>query len=264
MRKKVYKYIYGPVSSWRLGKSLGIDPLSQKEKVCTFDCIYCQIGKTLRFTRERKVYVLADEVIKEIKSLPALKVDYFTFSGRGEPLLAKNLGRMIRALKKIRKEKIAVLTNSTLLSRKDVRKELLPADFVSLKLDAYSQDSLKKINNPAMGITFPSILKGIMQFKKEYKGRLGLQIMFVRENKDSYKKLAVLAAKIQPDEVQINTPLRPCGVKPLSEKQIAKITAYFRKIPVLKGRKIISVYEAKPEKVTPISTKDTLKRRGKI
>jgi len=264
MRKEAFKYIYGPVYSWRLKRSLGIDLLSQKEKICTFDCTYCQLGKTLKFTRERKVYVPSDKILEELKALPAIKIDYLTFSGRGEPALAKNLGEAIRKVKGLGKGKVAVLTNSTLLSRKNVRRDLLSADFAVLKLDASSQKLLGRINRPAKGITFASILKGIMQFKREYKGRLGLQIMFIEKNKDSFRELSELAVKIHPDEIQINTPLRPCGVKPLSREEIAKITAYFRKIPALKDTKIVSVYEARRARVQAISVKDTLKRRGKI
>ena len=103
--KSAFKYIYGPVPSWRLGSSLGIDPLSQKGKVCTFGCIYCQIGETKLLTDERKTFVRIPDLIDELGSLPPLKIDYITFSGTGEPTLAANLGQMIKAIKKIRKEK---------------------------------------------------------------------------------------------------------------------------------------------------------------
>ncbi|PIU50853.1 radical SAM protein [Candidatus Desantisbacteria bacterium CG07_land_8_20_14_0_80_39_15] len=263
MKKKNFKYIYGPVSSWRLGSSLGIDLLSQKKKICTFGCIYCQVGRTTRHTGERKVYVPSKEILEEIQALPRIKIDYLTFSGRGEPTLAKNLGEIISKLKKSRKEKIAVLTNSSLLTRKKVRKDLSKADFVIVKLDAYSQESFERINKPIKGISLKKILKGIFEFKKEYRSRLGLQIMFMKENKDDYKKIALLAQKISPDEIHINTPLRPCPVKPLSKKEISKIVAYFRKIPAFSKIKIISVYDKKPQKVLSLSAEDTVRRRGK-
>jgi len=123
MTKKQYKYIYGPVPSWRLGSSLGIDPLSAKDKICSFDCIYCQIGKTTIHTKKRKVFVSAEQLIEELKSLPPVDIDYITFSGRGEPTLAKNLGEMIAEVKKIRKEPVAVLTNASLLYDKEVRED---------------------------------------------------------------------------------------------------------------------------------------------
>ena len=256
-KEKRFKYIYGPVPSWRLGSSLGIDLLSQKEKVCNFDCLYCQIGKTKRYTQARKVYVSTEAVAREIKSLPEVSIDYLTFSGRGEPTLAANLGEVARAIKSIRTEPLAILTNSSLIDNQDVRKDLLLIDFVCLKLDSYSQQSLEKINNPAAGIRFENILNGIKQFRKEYKGRLGLQIMFIEQNKNMAEELAGLARLIGPDEVQINTPLRSCAPVALAPKEISSIKRCF------KGLNIVSPYDVSPRKVSPISARDTLKRRGK-
>ncbi|MEW6040314.1 MAG: radical SAM protein [Elusimicrobiota bacterium] len=258
MWKKGLKYIYGPVPSWRLGSSLGIDPISEKDKICTFDCIYCQLGRTYKFANERNTYVTSKEVIDEISSLSEMKIDYITFSGRGEPTLAENLGEMIESIKTLRKDKIAVITNSSLMDRKNAVEDLLLADFVIAKLDAYSQESLEKINRPMKQVTFNTILDGIKQFKSRYKGKFALQIMFIEENKDNAKELAQFAREIKPDEVQINTPLRPCRVKPLSKEDISNIKEYF------KDMNYISVYDNEKKKVEPISTEDTLKRRGKI
>src|SRR3989338_4876143 len=105
--KPSYRYIYGPVPSWRLGRSLGIDPISRENKVCTFNCVYCQLGHVQLFSDKRDVFVPTEDIIKEINSLPDLKIDYITFSGKGEPPLAENLGGIIREIKKIRDEKIA-------------------------------------------------------------------------------------------------------------------------------------------------------------
>ncbi len=271
MAKENFKYIYGPVSSWRLGTSLGIDLLSQEAKVCNFDCIYCQLGRTRAYRNERKLYIPTHAVIKELEKVPGIKVDYITFSGRGEPTLAENLGQVIKEVKKIRKEPIAILTNSALMVREDLRKELALADFVAAKLDVYSRESFEEINRPAPEIEFGDILKGIKSFRKEYHGRLALQIMFVGENKSKAKDLAYLANYIKPDEIQINTPLRPCNVKPLSREDIFKIKEYFEYFLFecksdFSGREIdvISVYDTKKHKeVTPISNKETLIRRGK-
>ena len=257
MTKYKFKYIYGPVPSWRLGSSLGIDLLSQKDKVCNFDCIYCQLGKNPGYTQKRKLYVPTENILKELNMLPKIHIDYITFSGRGEPTLAINLGETIKAIKELRKEPIAILTNSSLIDRKEIRRELFLADFVALKLDAYSQDSLEKINRTSPGIRFENIFNGIKEFRKEYTGKLALQIMLINENKDGASKLAELAHQIQPDEVQINTPLRPCPVKPLSLSYIVRIKRHFE------GLNIVSIYDAEHKKVTPISTKDTLRRRGK-
>jgi len=258
MKTKDFKYIYGPVPSWRLGSSLGIDPISQREKICTFDCVYCQLGKTENFTDRRETFIPVIKIIEELDLLPPVHIDYITFSGRGEPTLAGNLGRMIKAIKRIRKEKIAILTNSSLLKRKDVQEDLLPADFVVAKLDAGSQKVLDIVDKPMDTIKFDSIVEGIKDFRGIYKGKLALQIMFIAENKKYAEGMARLIKEIKPDEVQINTPLRPCGVKPLSRIELEEIENYF------KGLKVVSVYKAEKKKVEPISNEDTLKRRGKI
>jgi len=222
-----YRYIYGPVFSWRLGRSLGIDPISCKDKVCSFDCIYCQVGNTEILSSDRKEYVPAKEIIEEIKSLPSLEIDYITFSGKGEPTLAKNLGEIIKEIRKTRKEKIAVITNASLIHKKDVQLDLSLADFVMVKLDAPSEEAFRKINRPMPDKTIGEILKGIKGFRSFYKGRLALQVMFIEENYAYAKDLVGFIKGINPDEVQINTPLRPCAVKALSKEQLDSIKSYF-------------------------------------
>lgn len=251
-----YKYIYGPVASWRLGDSLGVDLISREDKVCTFDCVYCQIGSTRVRDDKREVFVPTKLVLSEINALPDLKIDYVTFSGRGEPTLARNLGEVIREIKKIRQEKIAVITNSSLMGRKDVRGDLALADLVMAKLDACCEAPFLRINKAAEGVTFDKTLEGIKEFKSGYKGRLALQVMFIEGNKKCAGEIAKLAKEIDPEEVQINTPLRPCGVEPLSIEDINKIKAHF------KGMNVISVYDAKKRKAKSINKEDTLRRRG--
>ncbi len=267
--KVQFKYIYGPVPSWRLGSSLGIDLLSQEEKICNFDCIYCQLGQTKKHTIERKIYVPLEKVIKELEALPNVGLDYITFSGRGEPTLAENLGEAIKAIKLIRKVPVAVLTNSSLMDKENVRNELSLADFVIAKLDAYSPESLQAINNPHYDIEFASIIDGIKEFKRSYQGKLALQIMFIDKNKSDVNKLIYLTNYIKPEEVQINTPLRPCNIKLLSKEEIFKIKKSFT--ATCKGEfcgrelNIISVYDERVLKnVLPVSNVDTLKRRGKV
>ncbi|MGB3057677.1 MAG: radical SAM protein, partial [Candidatus Omnitrophota bacterium] len=209
MAKKRYKYIYGPVPSWRLGRSLGVDPISAEVKICSFDCVYCQLGKTKMLTGRRKNFVPVSKIVQEIRSLPTVKIDYITFSGAGEPTLAKNLGEMIKTVKSIRKEPVAVLTNSSLMHRKDVRKDLSHADLVVAKLDASSEKTFKEINRPLKGITLQKVIDGIKKFSAGYAGKLALQIMFIKENEKFAGEIAQLAKKIDADEIQLNTPLRP-------------------------------------------------------
>ena len=237
--------------------SLGIDPLAQVDKVCNFDCIYCQLGRTTDFSNERKEYVATKDLMEEIQSLPRdLNIDYLTFSGRGEPTLAKNLGAMIKAFKKSRTEKVAVLTNSVLLSRGDVRDDLSLADFVMAKLDVSSQKMLTSIDQAMKGITFQDIVKGIMTFHEMFTGKLALQIMLLSKNKRYFKKIAQVARLINPDEVQLNTPLRPGGVTPLSREEMWEAKENFE------GMNVVSVYDVERKELEPFNFKDTVKRHG--
>ncbi len=266
-RHRKFRRIYGPVSSWRLGRSLGVDILPQKGKACTFDCLYCQLVSATRPTTKRKNFVPAAGIAAEIKKLPKnLKIDYITFSGYGEPSLAENLGETIRAVKKISKKKTAVITNASLMRYKDVRRDLSFTDLVAAKLDAYSEESFRRINRPAKGIEFKDVVKGLKIFRKAYKGRFALQIMFVPQNRKRFREMAEIAYAIRPDEIEINTPTRPSLVKPLSKDDISEITAYFRAYgKSLKAHvKVISVYEARHKKVSVIDERDTVKRRGGV
>ncbi len=259
MVRKMFNHIYGPVSSWRLGRSLGVDPVyAGSGKICSFDCVYCQAGKSGRLTGKRKVFVPTGKILEEIKAFPDIKIDYITFSGAGEPTLAGNLGEIIKGIRKIRKNKIAVLTNSSTMDKKDVRKDLATADFVIAKLDAHSQELFAKINKPAKTIKFDKIIKGLKKFRSYYKGRFALQIMLHKGNRSYAKNIAYLVREISPDEVQINTPTRPCGIKPLSRGEIEKIKTFFS------GTKVTSVYDAKKKSVKPVSERAVLKRRGKF
>jgi wyosine [tRNA(Phe)-imidazoG37] synthetase (radical SAM superfamily) len=262
MEQPQYKYIYGPVSSWRLGRSLGIDPISSFQKTCTFDCGYCQAGRTEVFLSEREVFVPTEALIQELRSLPEIAVDYITFAGNGEPTLAKNLGEMIRAVKMVRSEKIAVITNASLIDRQDVVEDLLLADLVEVKLDASSEASFKAVSQPTTEILWEDVLEGLKAFRKVYGGHLTLQAMFVAGNKALAPDLAKIALEIGPDEIEINTPLRDSPVRPLSIEAIHEITAIFRGICGARI-KVRSVYEAKREKSRPFCQPSTERRRGK-
>ncbi len=257
MGEKKYKYIYGPVSSWRLGISLGIDPLSSEEKVCNFNCQYCQLGPTRHFFCRREIFVPTESLIEEIRDFPKdIPIDYMTFSGRGEPTLAKNLGEMILAVKAIRPEKIAVITNSVLIGREDVRKDLLPADFILAKLDAFHQESLQLVNDPVPGVRYDDILKGIRDFRREFHKKFALQIMFTRQNQAFAPYIAGQIREIGADEIEINTPLRPSPAVPLSPEELADVKKVFADCPVT------TVYELQQKAVRPINKQDTVRRHG--
>lgn len=256
MIQKQFKYIYGPVYSWRLGMSLGIDPVTAKGKICNFDCVYCQLGRTVEFHSAREVFVPTREIMREIESLPAIPIDHYTFSGRGEPTLAKNLGEMIRALRSQGRGKIAVITNAALIDQEDVQEDLASADFVLAKLDAWDENSLKEIDIPAREIQFSRIVSGLKAFKRRFGGKLALQIMFIEHNKSHAKDIAQIAREINPDEIQINTPLRPSAVKPLGREELSEIKKCFQGLPV------VSVDEAQRKEVPPFDDHDTIRRHG--
>jgi wyosine [tRNA(Phe)-imidazoG37] synthetase (radical SAM superfamily) len=252
-----FKYVYGPVFSWRLGKSLGIDPLSDREKICNMDCIYCQLGKTNHLTNERKIYVSTWNIIDEVTRVGLNDLDYITISGRGEPTLALNLGNIIGELKKIRKEGIAVITNASLLDHQDVQDDLAQSDYVIAKLDACDQNSLLSVDKPVSSLHFDSVSEGLQSFRKRYHGRLAIQIMFVDENKDISSRIAELVRNLEVDEVQINTPLRPCASRPLSEEQLFSIKQSFRGLPA------VTVYEAeRRQDIVPLDDTSTILRHG--
>ncbi|MBN1688244.1 MAG: radical SAM protein [Candidatus Omnitrophica bacterium] len=260
--KNHFQYLYGPVSSWRLGISMGIDPLSQKEKNCTFGCVYCQLGERGVFTDERRVFVPTHAILDEVKRLPKLEIDTFTFSGRGEPTLAKNLGEMIQGIRNIRQEKIAVITNSSLIHRVDVQNDLLGADLVLAKLDAPTQELFNRINRQMPQIQLDAILSGLKQFRKKFTKKLALQIMFIQENQPFASEMAMLAKTLQVDEIQINTPLRPSGVRPLGQDDIEAIKKTFQSLCDTRTV-ILSVYDVEKKNVAAVEDGETLRRRGK-
>lgn len=208
--------IYGPVKSWRVGNSLGVDLLLDTS-TCSFNCVYCQLGFIQRITKERKVYVPTKKVIDDFLNSNWKSADVITFSGSGEPTLSLNIGEVINKIKEITKGKIpiCILTNGTLLNDKSVRDDLKNADLISVKLDAPDDKTLQMINRPAKGINIDLILNGIMKLKNEIKEggvpgpRLQIQIMFMPQNKNQIKELAEILNKIKPDEVALNTPTRP-------------------------------------------------------
>ncbi len=251
--------IYGPVPSWRLGRSLGIDLLSTSGKTCNFNCIYCQLGDTTHILTEPKGFVSLEQLASEIEPARKIEADYATFSGMGEPTLANNLGKAIDMVKSVLDLPVAVLTNSSLLFRGDVRQQLIHADVVVAKLDAPNDELLQRINRPAFSLHFDQLVEGIKRLRDEYKGKVALQMMFVQANRDYAPEMATVAHQVSPDEVQINTPLRPCGVKPLPPGDMAAIREEFSNL-----ENVVTVYEAPKREIVPLDLAETLRRRPKL
>ena len=181
-----------------------------------------------------------ESIVAEIRALPdTLKLDTVTFSGRGEPTLAENLGEMIRAIKAFRPETIAVITNAVLIDRLDVQDDLLAADLVLAKLDAFDQASLQSVNDPPPDVKFEAILAGIKEFRRKYRHKLALQIMFTDQNKSQAAQIAEVVRDIGADEIELNTPLRPNPCQPLSEEELTAVKQIFSRYAVT----VKTVYE---------------------
>lgn len=200
--------VYGPVDSWRMGRSLGIDILFT-DSICSFRCVYCQLGKIQNATRERKVWVPTARILSDLENSDWASADVITFSGSGEPTLALNLGEAIHLVRQKTGKPIAVLTNSTLLIDPSVRANLLAADKVFCKLDAAEESTLQMIDRPVDGINLTSIVEGIKALRAEYAGFLAIQSMWMPANLKDLQAFAKLINEIGPDEVQLNTPTRP-------------------------------------------------------
>jgi wyosine [tRNA(Phe)-imidazoG37] synthetase (radical SAM superfamily) len=217
------------VPSRRLGFSLGVDILPYK--TCSFDCIYCQLGRTARKTVRRGCFFPIREILRQIKAAVAQnpRIDHITFSGSGEPTLHTGIGRLIREIKKMTGIPVVVLTNSSLLTRKSVRRALLAADIVVPSLDAATAASFRRVNRPAPSVGVEDIIKALALFRREFKGSLWLEVMLVKGINDSpadIKALKKAIARIGPDRVQLNTVVRPPAEKwsrPLSKKALARI-----------------------------------------
>lgn len=209
------KYVFGPVPSRRLGQSLGIDPIPFK--TCNWNCVYCQLGRSSPLVAERSNFFPPEEVVVEVESALAvprtLPIDWLTFAGSGEPTLHTGLGTMIRRLKAVTPLPIAVITNGALLYDPQVREDLLQADAVLPTLDAGSERLYRRINRPTPGLDFDRYVDGLATFRREYRGQLWVEVMLVRglnDTDEDLRDLAEILQRLQPDEVQLNSPSRAC------------------------------------------------------
>ncbi|HSR50553.1 MAG TPA: radical SAM protein [Acidobacteriota bacterium] len=250
--------VYGPVKSWRVGRSLGID-LLLLNSICSFNCVYCQLGDIQVRTNDRRVFVPTDKVLEDLRQAPWQDCDIVTFSGNGEPTLAANLGEAVKAAKDLTGKPVLVLTNGSLLDDPQVRRDLCFADRVFVKLDAASADVFRRFNRPVEGVRLSQIVEGAQALRSEFSGYLGVQIMFLPPNLEEAEAMIPLLRRIRPDEVQVNTPTRPhprewrlknrsgrradpCNkvLKPLPVEQLEDISRRFRQAT---GLQVVSVYD---------------------
>jgi len=208
------KYVYGPVPSRRLGQSLGIDTIPLK--TCNWNCVYCQLGRTVPLTNERKEYFPSEAILAEVKAALAShqpgEIDWLTFVGSGEPTLHSGIGWLILAVKLLTDLPIAVITNGSLLYLPDVRRDLIWADVVMPSLDAGTADLYRQLNRPHPEATFERLVDGLAAFRQDYSGKLWVEVMLVQGLNDTdraLQELATILRRIQPDEVHINLPTRP-------------------------------------------------------
>lgn len=212
-----FSHLFGPVSSRRLGRSLGVDLVPYK--VCSFDCVYCEVGPTTFKTTIRQDFFPPSEVEEELERFLAASpaLDYITLSGSGEPTLSLSLGRVVTFIKnRFPSYPLAVLTNGSLLGDKEVQQELLPADVVLPTLCTVNEETFRRIHRPSPGLTITRIVQGLREFRRIYQGEIWLEVFLipgVNMDQDHLLALGDEIRRIGPDRVQLNTLDRP-GTEP--------------------------------------------------
>lgn len=233
------KYLFGPVPSRRLGRSLGIDLVPFK--TCTLNCVYCECGATSSLTSVRAEYVPTAEVLRELGEYlsTAPRLDHVTFSGSGEPTLHSGIGTVLSFIKtEFPRYRTALLTNGTLFTDPRVRGEVLSCDVVVPSLDAVSREVFARINRPATGLRSADIVEGLLAFSREYRGTLLLELFIVpdiNDNPAELDKLKEVIGRLHPAEVQLNTLDRPGAegwVKPATAKRLGEIAGFLAPLPV--------------------------------
>lgn len=206
---------FGPVPSRRLGRSLGINNIPPK--ICTYSCVYCQLGRTLKMEIDRRPFYEPHELLSVVAAKVARTreagecIDYLSFVPDGEPTLDINLGREIERLKPLGIP-IAVITNSSLIWRQDVRQDLMGADWVSLKVDAVEEEVWRQVNRPHGSLDLSSILEGALEFARNYGGELATETMLVaglNDGEEHLRAIAAFLARLQPDRAYLAVPTRP-------------------------------------------------------
>jgi wyosine [tRNA(Phe)-imidazoG37] synthetase (radical SAM superfamily) len=224
-------HLFGPVPSRRLGRSLGVDLIPPK--TCPYNCIYCEVGPTTCQTRERFPFHTEDIIaeLADYLKAPGVRPDVITLAGSGEPTLNLGLGRIIREIKAMSPIPVAVLTNGALLYDPEVRRELAAANMVLPSLDAARAETYDAINRPLPELSFESLIEGLTAFRREYRGRIWLEVMLLKGLNDTEEELTLLRralAKIAPDKIQLNTAVRPVvddAARPLNHVEMEAAAA---------------------------------------
>lgn len=280
MKEKGYKYLFGPIPSRRLGRSLGVNLVPHK--ICSYDCLYCEVGATTATTTERKNYILPDKIIDEIKDFinSGVKINVITLTGAGEPTLNSSIGKLISSIKKLTNIPVAVLTNGSLLWSNRVKKALLEADIVIPSVDSVDEKDFYKVDRPDKKIELKTILSGIKEFSYIYQGRLWLEVLIVEGINDSDFSICNLgrwASTLKAQKLQLGTIIRPPAseANPVSYERLEEIAAILKdylNYPV----EIIGDFEGKSEqkkvsaellvkscKMRPLTKEDIIEIYGK-
>lgn len=226
-------YVYGPIPSRRLGRSLGVDPIPLK--TCNWNCVYCQLGRSRPVTHVRQEYVPREAILADLRhalaTIPAAEIDWVTFVGSGEPTLHSAIGWLIRQTQFLTDHPIAVITNGSLLYLPEVREALLPAAAVMPSLDAGTPELYKKVNRPHPAASLERLVTGLKRFRQEYTGRFWLEIMLVsglNDTDEALRDIAAVLSEIRPDQVHLNLPIRPPAeewVRPPDEEGLMRAMA---------------------------------------
>lgn len=228
-------YVFGPVPSRRLGLSLGVDLIPPK--TCTFDCLYCQVGRTTSRTLEPKAFVPVREVVAEIKRKILKNVpDAITLAGSGEPTLYSEIDQVIASIKKMTKIKVALLTNGALFWKEEIRQRVLKADIIMPTLSSAFDHTFREIHRPHPGLDLATIINGLKMLRQDYKGQIFLEVIFlagVNDTKKEVEALKNLVEQISPEKIHLNTVVRP----PADSKAISLDRKKLEEINLIFGEK---------------------------
>lgn len=225
-------HVFGPVPSRRLGLSLGVDLIPSK--TCTFDCIYCQVGRTTNKTLEEGPFVPVGEVVAQIEErLLICTPDVITLAGSGEPTLYSEIAGVIQGIKGITKTDVVLLTNGSLFWREEVRRRVLEADIIMPTLSSAFDATFRSIHRPHHGLDLKTVVKGLRLLRKDYTGRLYLEVVLLAGINDTQREIRGLKAlidRIHPEKIQLNTVVRPpsdARAKPLDRDRLEEIKLFF-------------------------------------
>lgn len=248
-------FVYGPVPSRRLGRSLGVDLVPYK--VCSYDCIYCQLGRTKEKAIERKPYIPAKKILDQVyqKLKQGIRADYITLAGSGEPTLNSEIGSLIHEIKKHVEIPVAVLTNGSLLWDRQVRESIMEADVVLPSLDAYDQEGFETVNRPHSKIKYETMVEGLMAFSNEYSGEIWLEV-FILNGINATETDAIQfkhwIERVNPQKVHINTAVRPSA------------ETYARQVAPEEMARFCRILGEKAEVITPYKDPEKHERRADI